>query len=91
MYSLIFSSALPSPSNTRVVLYKSLPRHGYVKLPQEKNNCYQSEYESAGEGLKQVGKAFDGWCAILTRHSIQAASSHFIGQPVWFAQFFLFL
>ncbi len=44
-----------------------------VKLPQEKNICYQSEYESAGEGLKQVGKAFDDWCAILTRHSIQAA------------------
>ncbi|MBA7644511.1 hypothetical protein ES703_52255 [subsurface metagenome] len=44
-----------------------------MKLPQEIRNCYQSEYKDAGEGLKQISKAFDDWCAILTRHSIQAA------------------
>ena len=44
-----------------------------LKLPQEKIHCYQSEYKNAGEGLQNVGKAFEDWGATLTNHSIQAA------------------
>jgi hypothetical protein len=34
---------------------------------------HESEFGSAGEGLKEVGSAFNDWSAILTSHSIQAA------------------
>ncbi len=42
-----------------------------------KNNNFggndQSEYATAGEGLKKLGQAFDDWASILTTHSVQAS------------------